>query len=55
MFDDFFKNSKKRFSLLVLAMVAHLGSADYRGSVTMSNTQIEATDVTYTFDLRFQS
>ena len=53
MLDHFLSNRKKKFSFLLLAMLVRLGSADFRGTIEMSNTEIEAEDVTYTFDLRF--
>ena len=40
--------------MLPLAMmIAQIARADFRGSITMSNTEIEATGVTYGFSLRF--
>ena len=56
MLDNFFIKWKKQVSLLLMTMMlAHLGSADFRGLITMSDSAIEATDVTYTFSLRFSS
>ena len=53
MLDNFLTNRTKKFSFLLIAMLANISSADFRGTIEMSNTEIEATDVTYTFDLRF--
>ena len=40
--------------MLPLAMLlASVAWADFRGSITMSNSEIEATGVTYGFSLRF--
>ena len=40
--------------MLTLAiLLASVARADFRGSITMSNSEIEATGVTYGFSLRF--
>mmetsp|Transcript_24490 Transcript_24490/g.30521 ORF Transcript_24490/g.30521 Transcript_24490/m.30521 type:complete len:244 (+) Transcript_24490:31-762(+) len=48
------KMSARRLLLLpLLVLLAQVAQADFRGSLTLSNYEIEATGVTYGFSLRF--
>jgi len=52
-----FKRKPQRFLTQLLLMTCLLlgaSVADFIGTVTMSDSTVEATDVTYTFNLRFE-